>query len=58
MRWHLLATDKIYLQLKGFDKIPTDNREIWRKPLSVLTIDLGAKIADSAILVKNSNIST
>ena len=34
MRWHLLVTDK----LKGFDKIPTDSREIWGKPLSVFTI--------------------
>ena len=38
MRWHLLATDKTYLQSKGFEKIPSDNREIWGKPLSVLTI--------------------
>ena len=38
MRWHLLATDKTYLQLKGFDEIPTDNREIWGKSLSIFTI--------------------
>ena len=28
-RWHPLAPDKTFLQLKGFDMIPTDNREIW-----------------------------
>ena len=28
MRWHPLAPDKTFLKLKGFDKIPTDNREI------------------------------
>ena len=28
MRWHPLAPDKTFLQLKGFDKIPNDNREI------------------------------
>ena len=31
MRWHPLAPDKTFLQLKGFDKIPTDNREIHGK---------------------------
>ena len=28
MRWYPLAIDKTFLQLKGFDKIPTDNRDI------------------------------
>ena len=32
MRWYPLAPDKTFLQLKGFDKIPTDNGEIWGKP--------------------------
>ena len=31
MRWHPLATDKTFLQLKGFDKIPTDNRDIGQR---------------------------
>ena len=31
-RWHPLATDKTFLQLKGFDKIPSDYREIWGNP--------------------------
>ena len=26
--WHPLGIDKTYLQLKGFEKIPTDKREI------------------------------
>ena len=36
MRWHPLAPDKTFLQLKGFDKIPTDNREIRGKALTII----------------------
>ena len=36
MRWHPLAPDKTFLQLKGFDKIPTDNREICVKALTII----------------------
>ena len=35
-RWHPLAPDKTFLQLKGFDKIPTDNREIRVKALTIM----------------------
>ena len=35
MRWHLLATDKTYLQLKGFEKIPTDKRDTSENPLNM-----------------------
>ena len=35
-RWHPLAPDKTFFQLKGFDKIPTDNREIWEKALTII----------------------
>ena len=31
-RWHPLAPDKTFLQLKGFDKIPTDNRNLSESP--------------------------
>ena len=37
-RWHLVATDKTFLQLKGFDKIPTDKREIEVKALNIHAI--------------------
>ena len=36
MRLHPLAPDKTFLQLKGFDKIPTDNREICGKALTII----------------------
>ena len=36
MRWHPLAPDKTFLQLEGFDKIPTDNREIRGKALTII----------------------
>ena len=38
MRWHPLAPDKTFLQLKGFDKIPTDKREIEVKALTIHAI--------------------
>ena len=38
MRWHPLAPDKTVLQLKGFDKIPTDKREIEVNPLTIHAI--------------------
>ena len=31
MRWHPLDTDKTYHQLKGFEKIPSDNRDIGQR---------------------------
>ena len=34
-RWHPLAPDKTFLQLKGFDKIPTDKRAIKVKALTL-----------------------
>ena len=38
MRWHPLAPDKTFLQLKGFDKIANDNREIQANPLTIHAI--------------------
>ena len=37
-QWHPLAPDETFLQLKGFDKIPTDNREICGKALTIHAI--------------------
>ena len=37
-RWHPLATDKTFLPLKGFEKTPTDNREMWGKALTIHAI--------------------
>ena len=37
-RWHPLAPDKTFLQLKEFDKIPTDKREIEVNPLTIHAI--------------------
>ena len=37
-RWHPLAPDKTFLQLKGFDKIRTDKREIEVNPLTIHAI--------------------
>ena len=37
-RRHPLAPDKTFFQLKGFDKIPTDKREIEVKALTLRTI--------------------
>ena len=37
-RRHPLAPDKTFLQLKGFDKIPTDKREIEVKALTLHAI--------------------
>ena len=34
-RWYPLAPDKTLLQLKGFEKIATDNREIQVNPLTI-----------------------
>ena len=38
MMWHPLAPDKIFLQLKGFDKIAIDNREIQANSLTIHAI--------------------
>ena len=38
MGWHPLAPDKTFLQLKGFDKIPNDNREIFGKAFTIHAI--------------------
>ena len=38
MRWHPLAPDKTFLQLKGLDKIPTDKREIEVKAFTLHAI--------------------
>ena len=35
MRWHLVAINKTYLQCKGFQKIPSDNRDTNEKPLNI-----------------------
>ena len=35
-RCHPLAPDNTFLQLKGFDKIPTDKREIRVKALTIM----------------------
>ena len=37
-RWHPLAPDKTFLQLKRFEKIATDNREIQANPLTIHAI--------------------
>ena len=31
MKWHLVDTDKTFLHCKGFEKIPTDNRDIGQR---------------------------
>ena len=46
MRWHPLAPDKTFLQLKGFDKIPTDKREIAVKALTLHAIIIMASNHD------------
>ena len=53
MRWHPLALDKTFLQLKGFDKIPTDKREIEVKALTIHAIIINAPNHEKKI----SNIS-
>ena len=49
MRWHPLAPVKTFLQLKGFDKIPTDKREIEVKALTIHAIIIMAPNHDKKI---------
>ena len=48
-RWHPLALDKTFLQLKEFDKIQTDKREIEVKALTIHAIIIMAPNHDKKI---------